>query len=97
MIKLTILFMALGLISYGVDMLVTPLPPLGSWAYALFPESFPILQPAIERHVSPWVWRALLQPIFVSPITFLFLVLAAISAIIAGLITLLNRRNAGPR
>jgi hypothetical protein len=97
MIKLTILFMALGLISYGVDMFVMPLPPFGSWAYALFPESFPILQPAIERHVSPWVWRALLQPIFVSPITFLFLVLAAISAIIAGLIALLNRRNAGPQ
>lgn len=95
MIKATIFFTAMGVLCFGLDLLVTPLPPLGGWAYAIFPEGFPVLQPAVERHISPWIWGALLQPIFVRPVTFLFFVLAFICAMLAGIFYLFNRPNVG--
>jgi hypothetical protein len=43
------------------------LTPLGDVAFTLFPRSFPILEPAITRHVHPWLWDPLLLNVFLLP------------------------------
>ena len=48
------------------------LTPLGSTAIWLFPAKFPILQPAVERHLHPWLWDPLLVSLLLTP-TFLAL------------------------
>ena len=30
--------------------------PLGEVAFRLFPKSFPLIEPAVTRHVHPWLW-----------------------------------------
>ena len=41
--------------------------PLGAAAIWLFPKSFPILQPAVERHLHPWLWDPVLLNLFLAP------------------------------
>ncbi len=41
--------------------------PLGETAFKAFPASFPILQPAVERHVHPLLWDPVLLNLFLAP------------------------------
>jgi hypothetical protein len=41
--------------------------PLGATAFWLFPTKFPILQPAVERHLHPWLWDPLLVNLLLAP------------------------------
>ena len=96
MIKATIFFTAMGVLCFGLDLLVTPPTPIGGLGLCNISQRvFPVLQPAVERHISPWIWGALLQPIFVRPVTFLFFVLAFICAVLAGIFYLFNRPSVG--
>lgn len=60
------------------------LQPLGKLLFDLFPDSFPILQPAIERHIHPALWdpgilTVLTWPVwaFFAPLGLLFLWIGA--------------------
>jgi hypothetical protein len=44
--------------------------PFGESCYRMFPRSFPLLQPAVERHLHPLVWDPFLLSVFLLP-TFL--------------------------
>ena len=44
--------------------------PFGESCYRLFPRSFTLLQPAVERHLHPLVWDPFLLSVFLLP-TFL--------------------------
>jgi hypothetical protein len=41
--------------------------PLGAVAFWLFPKQFPILEPAITRHVHPFLWDPVLLNLFLLP------------------------------
>ena len=41
--------------------------PLGATAFWLFPTKFPILQPAVERHLADWLWDPVLVNFFLLP------------------------------
>ena len=43
------------------------LTPLGQIALALIPNKFPLLQPAIERHIHPLLWDPVLATLFRLP------------------------------
>ncbi len=44
------------------------LQPLGQLLFNLFPDTFPILQPAIERHVHPALWDPVLLTLMTWPV-----------------------------
>ena len=44
------------------------LQPLGQLLFGLFPDTFPILQPAIERHVHPALWDPVLLTLMTWPV-----------------------------
>lgn len=48
------------------------LTPLGESCYRLFPRSFALLQPAVERHLHPLVWDPFLYSIFLLPTFLMF-------------------------
>ena len=70
-----------GAATIGTGKLLTT--PLGQTAFSLFPNSFPILQPAIERHVHPLLWDPLLLNFFLLP-TFLALIVLGVLLLIIG-------------
>jgi hypothetical protein len=41
--------------------------PLGELAFQLFPRSFPILEPAVTRHIHPWLWDPVLLNLLLLP------------------------------
>ena len=41
--------------------------PLGELAFLLFPKHFPILEPAVTRHVHPFLWDPILLNVFLLP------------------------------
>lgn len=41
--------------------------PFGAVAFQLLGPRFTILQPAVERHVHPFLWDYVLQPLFLLP------------------------------
>lgn len=41
--------------------------PLGATAFWLFPAKFPVLQPAVERHLAGWLWDPVLINLFLLP------------------------------
>jgi hypothetical protein len=41
--------------------------PLGELAFSLFPQSFPLIEPAVTRHVHPWLWDPVLLNLFLLP------------------------------
>lgn len=61
--------------------------PFGSTALYLFPASFPLLQPAVERHIHPLLWDPFLLALFLLPT---FLVLAVLGLL---LIWMVRRRQ----
>ncbi|MEM9634531.1 MAG: hypothetical protein AAGA50_24590 [Pseudomonadota bacterium] len=44
------------------------LAPLGQVLYEFFPDTFPILQPAIERHIHPLLWDPVVLTILIWPV-----------------------------
>jgi hypothetical protein len=41
--------------------------PLGELGFLLFPKHFPILEPAVTRHVHPFLWDPVLLNFFLLP------------------------------
>jgi hypothetical protein len=41
--------------------------PLGEVAFRLFPKSFPLIEPAVTRHVHPLLWDPILLNLFLLP------------------------------
>jgi hypothetical protein len=54
------------------------LTPLGKIAFDILREKFLLLQPATERHLHPFFWQYLLQPIFETPAFIVLFVLSAL-------------------
>jgi hypothetical protein len=52
--------------------------PLGELAFTLFPKSFPILEPAVTRHVHPFLWDPILLNFFLLPASVVGFALGAI-------------------
>jgi hypothetical protein len=52
--------------------------PLGEVAFALFPRQFPILEPAVTRHVHPFLWDPVLLNFFLMPASVIGVVLGAL-------------------
>ncbi|WP_305987654.1 hypothetical protein [Roseibium sp. MMSF_3544] len=48
------------------------LEPLGQFLFELFPDTFPILQPAIERHIHPALWDPVLLTAMTWPVWAVF-------------------------
>lgn len=65
------------------------LTPLGKTLFALFPTRFPLLQPAIERHVSPFLWDPVVVSILLAPTW-------AVAGLIGALLMRLTRRRRPP-
>ena len=40
---------------------------LGAVWYAIHPNSLQLIQPAIERHIAPWLWQDVLFPLLLWP------------------------------
>lgn len=40
----------------------------GLWWFRFHPDSLQLLQPAIERHVSVWLYEAIVQPLLEAPL-----------------------------
>ena len=41
--------------------------PLGELAYAVFPTRFPLIEPAVTRHIHPLLWDPVLLNFFLLP------------------------------
>ncbi|MGL4242147.1 MAG: hypothetical protein ACRCTI_13650 [Beijerinckiaceae bacterium] len=52
--------------------------PLGSVAFWLFPKQFPILEPAITRHVHPFLWDPVLLNLFLLPAVLVLFILGGV-------------------
>ena len=63
--------------------------PLGEVAFRLFPKSFPLIEPAVTRHVHPLLWDPVLLNVFLLPASVLGFLLGA-------LLLWLGRRPAEP-
>ena len=65
-----------GTASIGSSRLVVT--PLGSAAFWLFPNSFPILEPAVTRHIHPLLWDPVLLNFFLIPAALALIALGAL-------------------
>lgn len=52
--------------------------PLGELALSLFPKQFPLLEPAVTRHVHPFLWDPILLNFFLLPASVVGFVLGAL-------------------
>lgn len=52
--------------------------PLGELAFLVFPRQFPILEPAITRHVHPFLWDPILLNFFLLPASVIGFALGAL-------------------
>lgn len=52
--------------------------PLGQVLFRLFPEHFPILEPAITRHVHPLLWDPVLLNVLLAPAAVVACILGAL-------------------
>jgi hypothetical protein len=51
--------------------------PLGEFAFAVFPRTFPLIEPAVTRHVHPWLWDPVLLNFFLLPASIVGFLLGA--------------------
>lgn len=51
--------------------------PLGELAFALFPKHFPLIEPAVTRHIHPVLWDPLLLNLFLLPASLIGFVIGA--------------------
>ena len=52
--------------------------PLDEVAFQLFPKIFPLIEPAVTRHVHPWLWDYVLLNLFLMPASVLGFLLGAL-------------------
>ena len=52
--------------------------PLGELAFALFPKQFPLIEPAVTRHVHPVLWDPVLLNFFLLPASLVGFVIGAL-------------------
>jgi hypothetical protein len=52
--------------------------PLGELAFTLFPKQFPLIEPAVTRHVHPFLWDPVLLNLFLLPASVVGFVLGAV-------------------
>jgi hypothetical protein len=52
--------------------------PLGELAFTLFPRSFPLIEPAVTRHVHPFLWDPVLLKFFLLPASVIGFALGAL-------------------
>jgi hypothetical protein len=83
--------MALGIIdgARSISMSALDATPLGAALFWLFPRHFPILEPAVTRHLHPILWDPVL-------INLLFLPAVLVLFALGGLLMLLGRPPAEP-
>lgn len=65
------------------------LTPLGQVAYTLFPTSFPLIEPAVTRHVHPVLWDPILLNFFLLPA-------ALVAVLLGGLLIWLGQKPEEP-
>lgn len=69
---LGLIFILLGLAMLGIDLLADDgrgMLSIGQWWHALHKDSLLLLQPALERHVSPFLWDPVLLTILQWPLS----------------------------
>jgi hypothetical protein len=59
------------------------LTPLGATGFWLFPRQFPVIEPAVTRHIHPLLWDPLLLNLFLLP-TVIVLFAAGTALLVAG-------------
>ncbi len=59
------------------------LSPLGKVWYSLHKDSLLLLQPAVERYVTPALWRWIIQPLLEAPAALVFAVPAVLLFVLA--------------
>lgn len=91
--RLAQLIVGLAVVVAGIDLATTfpdgtpgALADLGTWWAALHQDSLQLLQPALERHVSPVLWDPVVLTLLLWP-------LAAILFALGALFWLLRRRR----
>ncbi|KAA2244378.1 hypothetical protein [Salinarimonas soli] len=45
--------------------------PLGELLFAAFPKTFPLIEPAVTRHIHPFLWNPILLNLFTLPASLL--------------------------
>ena len=82
---LAYLFILLGLAVVAGDLSASlgagqtaRLATLGEWWFWADPDSLQLFQPAVERHVSPALWNAVIQPLLLMPLALELLGLGAL-------------------
>lgn len=72
------LFAGLGAAALAADIATVGAPrALGAWWADLHRDSLQLAQPAIERHLSPWLWDAIVLPLLLAPAAWVGLGLGA--------------------
>ena len=74
-------FLAWAVIGYFQQGKFEP-EPLGKVWFKIHAGSLQMLQPAVERHIAPWLWSDIIQPVLETPAYIDFLVLGAVLALI---------------
>ncbi|ALA16680.1 MULTISPECIES: hypothetical protein [Chelatococcus] len=53
--------------------------PLGATLFALLPHSFPLIEPAVARHIHPFLWDPVLLTLFTTPTWVVALVIGVLA------------------
>lgn len=69
----------------GADAEGFRLTALGEWWYWLHPGSLQLLQPGIERHVSPALWAHVVQPVLQWPLAVELFALSGLCFVLAAI------------
>ncbi|MBK0400111.1 hypothetical protein H0I76_13000 [Limibaculum sp. M0105] len=82
---LGLVFLGFGLVVLGADVAAAyssddgfRLSALGEWWFAIHPDSLQLLQPAVERHLSPALWDPGIQSLLEWPLALEALALGAL-------------------
>jgi hypothetical protein len=67
----------------SLDQSSVVLTPLGAALFWLFPRQFPVIEPAITRHVHPALWDPVLLNLFLLPAVIVCFALGALFLVIA--------------
>lgn len=51
---------------------------IGEWWFWAHPDSLQLAQPALERHVAPWLWDPVMLTVLLWPLAIVLLVIAGI-------------------
>jgi hypothetical protein len=94
MFRFIIRFLGLGLLLAGfavgvidgaksLDQSSLVLTPLGAALFWLLPRQFPIIEPAVTRHVHPFLWDPVLLNLFLLPAVLVCLALGTLLLVLA--------------